>query len=136
MEIILLIIYFLSLSVLFGFGIHGLVMLYYYHKTLHIKEPEVDFDGEYPQVTIQLPIFNEMYVVERLIEAVCNIDYPQDKMEIQVLDDSTDNTVALSEKLCNEYSDKGFLFLNKLLISDKEIKKYNINVQNVDVRIR
>lgn len=108
MEIILLIIYFLSLSVLFGFGIHGLVMLYYYHKTLHIKEPEVDFDGEYPQVTIQLPIFNEMYVVERLIEAVCNIDYPQDKMEIQVLDDSTDNTVALSEKLCNEYSDKGF----------------------------
>jgi cellulose synthase/poly-beta-1,6-N-acetylglucosamine synthase-like glycosyltransferase len=108
MEIILLIIYFLSLSVLFGFGIHGLVMLYYYHKTLHIKEPEVDFEGEYPQVTIQLPIFNEMYVVERLIESVCNIDYPQDKMEIQVLDDSTDNTVALSEKLCKEYSEKGF----------------------------
>jgi cellulose synthase/poly-beta-1,6-N-acetylglucosamine synthase-like glycosyltransferase len=108
MEIILLIIYFLSLSVLFGFGIHGLVMLYYYHKTLHLPQPEVEQEGEYPRVTIQLPIFNEMYVVERLIESVCNIDYPKDKLEVQVLDDSTDNTVALSEKLVKEFSDNGY----------------------------
>jgi cellulose synthase/poly-beta-1,6-N-acetylglucosamine synthase-like glycosyltransferase len=43
-------------------------------------------------VTIQLPLYNELYVVERLIQTVCEIDYPKDKLEIQVLDDSTDET--------------------------------------------
>ena len=45
-----------------------------------------------PVVTVQLPIYNEMYVVDRLIEAVCRIDYPRERLEIQVLDDSTDET--------------------------------------------
>ena len=51
---------------------------------------------ELPRVTVQLPIFNEMYVVERLIAAVCKIDYPKDLLEIQVLDDSTDNTSEIA----------------------------------------
>ena len=49
-----------------------------------------------PVVTVQLPVFNERYVVERLIDAVCRLDYPREKLEIQVLDDSTDDTAATS----------------------------------------
>jgi cellulose synthase/poly-beta-1,6-N-acetylglucosamine synthase-like glycosyltransferase len=108
MEDFLLIVYFVSLSILFAFGIHGLVMLYYYHKTLHIKMPEMKIEGEYPTVTIQLPMYNEMYVIERLIKAVCNIEYPIDKLQVQVLDDSTDETTIIASKLVDEYRAKGF----------------------------
>jgi len=108
MEDSLLIVYFLSLTILFGFGIHGLVMLYYYRKTQHIKLPQKTIEGEYPVVTIQLPMYNEMYVIERLIKAVCNIEYPKDKLHIQVLDDSTDETTIIASNLVNEYKQKGF----------------------------
>jgi cellulose synthase/poly-beta-1,6-N-acetylglucosamine synthase-like glycosyltransferase len=108
MEDFLLIVYFVSLSILFAFGIHGLVMLYYYRKTLHIKTPEMKIEGEYPDVTIQLPMYNEMYVIERLIKAVCNIEYPKEKLQIQVLDDSTDETTIIASKLVDEYRAKGF----------------------------
>ncbi len=108
MEDFLLIVYFLSLTILFGFGIHGLVMLYYYRKTQHIKMPEKTIEGEYPLVTIQLPMYNEMYVIERLIKAVCQIEYPKDKLHIQVLDDSTDETTIIASKLVDEYKQKGY----------------------------
>jgi cellulose synthase/poly-beta-1,6-N-acetylglucosamine synthase-like glycosyltransferase len=61
-----------------------------------------------PTVTIQLPLYNEKYVGRRLIEAVCNMDYPKDKLEIQVLDDSDDDTVDLIESVVREYGLKGF----------------------------
>ena len=108
MEGILLIIYFVSLSVLFGFGTHGLVLLYYYRKTSKLKLPEVLMPEEVPMVTIQLPLFNELYVVERLIHSVCEIDYPIDKLEIQVLDDSTDESIVITQRLVEEYKAKGF----------------------------
>lgn len=108
MEGILLIIYFVALSVLFGFGTHGLVLLYYYRKTSKLKLPEVLMPEEVPMVTIQLPLFNELYVVERLIHSVCEIDYPIDKLEIQVLDDSTDESIIITQKLVQEYKAKGF----------------------------
>ncbi len=63
---------------------------------------------DYPLVTIQLPIYNEQYVVERLIDAVANISYPKDKLEIQVLDDSTDETVNIVNKKVDEWRAKGF----------------------------
>lgn len=59
-------------------------------------------------VTIQLPVFNELYVVERLIDAVCAFDYPKDKMEIQLLDDSTDESVEVGRKKVEEMAAKGF----------------------------
>lgn len=62
----------------------------------------------FPVVTIQLPIFNEEYVAERLIDHVMKIDYPKDKLHIQVLDDSTDDTVALTRLLVNTYKSRGF----------------------------
>ncbi|MGB9912580.1 MAG: cellulose synthase family protein, partial [Candidatus Kapaibacteriota bacterium] len=108
MEYAILIFYFLSLSVLFLFGIHSLVLLYYYHKTQKILLPKYELPKELPVVTIQLPIFNELYVVERLIRNVCKIRYPKDKLEIQVLDDSTDETQEIAKKLVEEYRAKGF----------------------------
>lgn len=108
MEDALLIIYFISLTILFGFGIHGLVMLYYYGKTQKIVNPEEKIPDKLPKVTIQLPLYNEYYVVERLINAVCNIEYPRELLEVQVLDDSTDETVDLAKKLVEDYCGNGF----------------------------
>lgn len=108
MEKVILFTYIGSLTILFTFGSHGLIMVYYYLKH---KNKRDDFSGvlkEYPLVTLQLPIYNEMYVIERLIKAACEIDYPIDKLEIQVLDDSTDETVGIVDNIIKEYRLKGF----------------------------
>jgi cellulose synthase/poly-beta-1,6-N-acetylglucosamine synthase-like glycosyltransferase len=105
---IVLIGYFLSLSILFIFGLHGFIMLYYHKKYKAIQhKPIPDFECK-DVVTIQLPLYNELYVVERLIDAVCAIDYPKDKLEIQVLDDSTDETVEVAAKIVEEKKKLGF----------------------------
>lgn len=102
MDEIVLIGYFLSLSILFIFGLHGFIMLYYHKKYKAVQhKPIPDFECK-DVVTIQLPLYNELYVVERLIDAVCAIDYPKDKLEIQVLDDSTDETVEVAGKIVEE----------------------------------
>ncbi|MFT4640360.1 MAG: cellulose synthase/poly-beta-1,6-N-acetylglucosamine synthase-like glycosyltransferase [Verrucomicrobiales bacterium] len=80
-----------------GYGVHRFMMIYLYWK--HRKDtpkPLKQFD-ELPFVTVQLPVFNEAYVVERLIRTVGELDYPKDKWQIQVLDDSTDDTTAICE---------------------------------------
>jgi cellulose synthase/poly-beta-1,6-N-acetylglucosamine synthase-like glycosyltransferase len=59
-------------------------------------------------VTVQLPVFNEVYVIERLVNAVCEMEYPKDKLEIQLLDDSTDETVEVSRRLVAEWASRGF----------------------------
>nr|MBS0037991.1 glycosyltransferase family 2 protein [Saprospiraceae bacterium] len=71
-------------------------------KVANIEEKNLPF------VTIQLPIFNELYVVERLIDVVCAISYPISKLEIQVLDDSTDETTQLAHKKVSFYREEGF----------------------------
>ena len=63
---------------------------------------------EIPTVTLQLPIYNEKYVATRLVDAVCAMDYPKDKMCIQVLDDSTDETYDILENVVSNYKEKGF----------------------------
>ena len=108
MEIIILGAYFLSLCVLFGFGIHGLILVYFYRKTLKNKRQKPPLQKDLPKVTIQLPMFNEYNVAERLIRAVCKIRYPIDKLEVQVLDDSTDDTVEIANKIVDEYRSKGY----------------------------
>ena len=108
MEQVVLIGYFVSLSILFLFGLHGFVMMYYHRKYGH-KNPVPDSEFKPDKlVTIQLPLYNEMYVIERLINSVCEIDYPKDKMEIQVLDDSTDETTAIVAKIVDEKKKLGF----------------------------
>jgi cellulose synthase/poly-beta-1,6-N-acetylglucosamine synthase-like glycosyltransferase len=91
--------YFVVLLVLSIYGSHRYVMAYLYYKYKgNLPVPKARFE-ELPRVTIQLPVFNEMYVVERLIEAVSAIDYPRDRLEIQVLDDSTDETQGIARAL-------------------------------------
>ncbi|MDA7495034.1 glycosyltransferase [Nitrosopumilus sp.] len=68
--------------------------------------PTVDLGT--PSVTIQLPIYNEKYVAKRLVDSVCNLDYPKDQMNIMVLDDSDDDTVDLLEKTVKYYKTQGF----------------------------
>jgi len=108
MENIVLVIYIVALSILFGFGIHGLVLLYYYYKTKQVEQSKEEMPEEYPVVTIQLPMYNELFVVERLFNAITQIDYPKDKMEIQVLDDSTDESVDSTMQLVDDYVARGF----------------------------
>ena len=68
--------------------------------------PTVDLGT--PSVTIQLPIYNEKYVAKRLVDAVCNLDYPKDQLNIMILDDSDDDTVELLENVVNDYKKQGF----------------------------
>ena len=63
---------------------------------------------EYPVVTIQIPLYNEQYVITRLIDSVLRMDYPKDKLEIQILDDSTDETTGIIDKHIRQYKEAGF----------------------------
>src|ERR1700686_1118388 len=80
--------YYLILAILAFFGVHRLWMVLLYLRTRR-RTPARPPDPElWPLVTVQLPLYNEMYVATRLIDAVCRLDYPRDRLEIQILDDS------------------------------------------------
>jgi cellulose synthase/poly-beta-1,6-N-acetylglucosamine synthase-like glycosyltransferase len=102
-----MIVYFISLVILFMFGAHGFVMVYHYLKQRNITPNQPPLK-QTPVVTVQLPLFNELYVVNRLVDAVCALEYPKDKLEIQVLDDSTDETVDIVAKLVSHYQQLGY----------------------------
>ncbi len=89
--------YFFVLVILAVYGWHRyyLVYLYMIHKHEH-PVPKGSAEA-LPLVTVQLPLYNEMYVVDRLVDAVCRLEYPRDRLEIQVLDDSTDETQEIAE---------------------------------------
>ncbi|HET8734828.1 MAG TPA: glycosyltransferase, partial [Anaeromyxobacteraceae bacterium] len=107
LEIAVVAAYGLVLLVLSVYGSHRYFMAYlYYRHKYNVPVPRRRFD-ELPRVTVQLPVFNEMYVVERLIAAVCELDYPRELLEIQVLDDSTDETTLISRKAVEAWRSKG-----------------------------
>jgi len=108
-DLALLIPYFIVLILLASYGLHRhtLVYLYYKNRKNHTTNPPAYFE-ELPRLTVQLPIFNEQFVVERLLDAICRLDYPLDKLDIQVLDDSTDETVAVARGLVQHYAAQGF----------------------------
>lgn len=108
MEEIILFSYITALTILFIFGSHGFVMIYYYLKFKSRKQPSAGTLETYPVVTVQLPVFNEVYVVGRLIDAACAMIYPKDKLEIQVLDDSTDETVEVVAQHVERYRKLGY----------------------------
>ncbi len=108
MEEIILFSYIFSLTVLFVFGSHGFIMIYYYLKFRTVKEKAADAITHFPVVTVQLPVYNELYVVGRLIDAACAMVYPKDKLEIQLLDDSTDQTVGVVAGYVERYRKQGF----------------------------
>jgi cellulose synthase/poly-beta-1,6-N-acetylglucosamine synthase-like glycosyltransferase len=101
-------VYCISQAVLFIFGSGGVVMMYYYFKHRHTQQRKADELREFPAVTLQLPVYNERYVVGRLIDAVCHIAYVKENLEIQVLDDSTDETTAIIEEYVRRYRERGF----------------------------
>ncbi|WP_242494583.1 cellulose synthase family protein [Brumimicrobium glaciale] len=105
---IILIIYGLSLVLILIYSILQLSLAINYKKSKLLKKKELPtFDPENtPYVTIQLPMYNEYYVAERVIERVAQMDYPLDKMEIQVLDDSTDETVEVIARKVKEVREK------------------------------
>src|SRR5258706_8936766 len=90
---------------LYGFHRSTLVFLYYKNRRRD-PEPAVKFT-ELPIVTLQLPLFNEMYVAGRLLDAVAKLAYPLDRLEIQVLDDSTDETQAICRAKIAELASTG-----------------------------
>src|SRR3972149_5344531 len=83
---------------------------FYYLTYLSIKRKEILFTADVgtPSVTIQLPIYNEKYVAKRLVDAVCAMDYPKEKMRIMVLDDSDDETADLLSDVVASYKKQGF----------------------------
>ena len=96
-ETIIIVVYTIALLLIFMYAIAQLNLLFNYLTSKRNKKNCETFNfsnsNEIPFVTIQLPVYNEMYVMERLLDNIAEIDYPKDKLEIQVLDDSTDETV-------------------------------------------
>ncbi len=108
-DLALLIPYFAVLIVLASYGIHRYVLVYLYYKNRQkrVTEPRQRF-AQLPHITVQLPIFNEQFVIERLLDAVCRLQYPREKLEIQVLDDSTDETVQVARQAVERYVALGY----------------------------
>ncbi|MCB0444388.1 MAG: glycosyltransferase, partial [Gelidibacter sp.] len=97
LQSIIIVVYTIALVLIFMYALAQLNLLFSYLAAQNKKDTSDTFDfsnpDEVPFVTIQLPVYNEMYVMDRLLENIALIDYPKDKLEIQVLDDSTDETV-------------------------------------------
>src|SRR5712671_1337100 len=99
--------YFFVLIVLAIYGWHRYYLVYLYMSNRD-KEPRPGAPLDpLPVVTIQLPLYNEMYVADRLIDAVCRIEYPRELLEIQVLDDSTDETRSIAELAVRRFAAAG-----------------------------
>src|SRR5215472_252707 len=99
------------LSVLIGlsaYGVHRYVIIYLYLKNRKRPPVPAHYFEQLPKVTVQLPIFNEVYVAERLLRSVSELDYPRELLEIQVLDDSTDETREITASCAEELRERGF----------------------------
>jgi len=105
----LLIPYFAVMILLALYGVHRYTLCYRYYRFRKNYNPEPPRHFEdLPRVTVQLPIFNEQFVIDRLIDAVCAMEYPREKLDIQVLDDSTDETTEVAAGIVARYQALGF----------------------------
>ena len=102
LETIIIVVYSIALLLIFLYALAQLNLLFNYLKARKRHQNAVVFDfskeEEIPSVTIQLPVYNELYVMERLLNNISEIDYPKDKLEIQVLDDSTDESFQTTSR--------------------------------------
>jgi cellulose synthase/poly-beta-1,6-N-acetylglucosamine synthase-like glycosyltransferase len=106
-DLAIVIAYFTILGILSFYGLHRYIMVFLYHRNKHkAAVPKSRFE-ELPRVTIQVPTYNEMYVMERIIDSVCAFDYPHDRLDIQVLDDSTDETQRIARKAVERWRSLG-----------------------------
>ncbi|HUG54056.1 MAG TPA: cellulose synthase family protein [Vicinamibacteria bacterium] len=108
LEFAILGLYFLTLVILAVFGLHRYIMVFLDWRHRDRRARPLPPPARLPRVTVQLPLYNEMYVVDRLIESVCRIRYPKDLLEIQVLDDSVDETQAIARAAVDRYREEGF----------------------------
>jgi cellulose synthase/poly-beta-1,6-N-acetylglucosamine synthase-like glycosyltransferase len=100
--------YFFVLVILAVYGWHRYYLVYLYMRNKDRQPKPGPLPDPLPVVTIQLPLYNEMYVADRLIEAVCRIEYPRERLEIQVLDDSTDETGSIADLAVRRFAAQGF----------------------------
>jgi len=111
LEYFIIIVYTISLLLIFMYAAAQLNLLINYLKYKNKEDNSVKFDftnpEEIPFVTIQLPVFNELYVMKRLLKNIAKIDYPKDKLEIQVLDDSTDESIEMTSKYIKKVQELG-----------------------------
>jgi cellulose synthase/poly-beta-1,6-N-acetylglucosamine synthase-like glycosyltransferase len=107
LETVVLVSYFFVLSILAIYGWHRYYLVYLYMRHKGNQPRPAKPLNPLPPVTVQLPVFNEMYVVERVIDAACRIDYPSELLEIQVLDDSTDETCEIAELAVRRHAAQG-----------------------------
>jgi len=117
LQYVWLIVYLSALASLFIYGMNCYLLMIFYrrncrsavnrHKAIKQHFYQKIAAADWPRVTIQLPIFNECYVVERLIKAICRLDYPRELLEIQVLDDSTDETVNIAQAVVGDMKLQG-----------------------------
>lgn len=123
MKIAVLILFVSAIGIIFLYSLVqlSLILNYIKAKKKNTHKAILKLPAQLPFVTIQLPLYNELYVVERLIDAVCEINYPKDKLEIQVLDDSTDESFDLATKKVAFYAALG---INIIHISRKDRTGY------------
>ena len=100
--------YIVVLIGLAGYGSHRLTIIFLYLKHSRKRPEPLEMFKDLPLVTVQLPVFNEMHVVDRLLDSVAALDYPQDKLQIQLLDDSTDETVEICRQGIERLKARGF----------------------------
>ena len=106
-DLAIMIPYFLVLVILAAYGMHRYYLVYGYFKNRRNVPGPPPAVTEWPKVTIQLPIYNERYVIERLVDAVARFDYPRELLDIQVLDDSTDETQEVARACVERYQALG-----------------------------
>jgi cellulose synthase/poly-beta-1,6-N-acetylglucosamine synthase-like glycosyltransferase len=106
-DLAMMIPYFLVLFVLATYGLHRYWLVYDYYKYRRNIPGPPPQATRWPRVTVQLPIFNERYVIERLVEAVSRFDYPRELLDIQVLDDSTDETQQVASACVARFAAQG-----------------------------
>jgi cellulose synthase/poly-beta-1,6-N-acetylglucosamine synthase-like glycosyltransferase len=100
--------YFLTLALLVVYGLHRYQLTWLYRKHKRDAPPAGISSPALPVVTVQLPLFNERYVAPRLLESIRRLDYPRDRLEVQVLDDSTDDTPRVLEPVIARMRIEGF----------------------------
>ncbi|NVK49281.1 MAG: glycosyltransferase, partial [Cyclobacteriaceae bacterium] len=109
----LLAIYILGMLIILGYSLALGHLLIGFWKSKRRNQKDPSLPSEWPKVTIQLPVFNELYVAERLVDAVAKIDYPLEKLEVQILDDSTDETSGLIQAKLKQYPAFPFVYLHR-----------------------
>ncbi len=103
----ILVLYFLCMALLAVYGFHRLYLVFLYFRHRNDASPPPAAPPEPPVLTVQIPLFNEICVAERIIDAACALDHPRDRLEIQVLDDSTDETAEICRRKVEEHAARG-----------------------------